>query len=169
MKAPRNPHRSDTRGERPDLESWLDEQCRVLPDLPAPPTLIPRVMAALREREARSAVWWRRPWWDWPRAAQAASLVLLSLAIGLLGWTVVEVREALLASYWQHALSEWRGQFAPLLQIGHALGGVVATLARHLKGTVGMVLMGALIALYLTCIALGTLLFRLLRSHPTTA
>lgn len=166
MSTHRDSFRSDVRGSRPDPESWLDEQLRGLPDLPAPPTLIPRVMVALREREARRAIWWQQAWWEWPRGAQAASLVLLSLAIGLLGWTYLEVREAVLASYWQHAVGEWRAQFAPLLRVGHALGGVVATLARHLTGTVGMVLLGTLIGLYLACIALGTLLFRLLRPQP---
>jgi len=147
-----------------DDEVWLDERLRELPDLEAPPTLIPRVMAALHAPKQEPVVWWQRTWWEWPRLAQAGSLVLLSAAIGLLGLMYLEIREAIVASYWQGALIEWRAQAAPLLRVFQAFGDVLAALVRTLTGAAGLMVAGVFLALYLACIGLGTVLYRLFRS-----
>lgn len=61
-------------------ERRLHEELRQLPDLEAPSTLIPGVMAAIRAREAAAIVWYRRPATDWPPALRIA-LAVGSLAV----------------------------------------------------------------------------------------
>jgi hypothetical protein len=145
-----------------DDAEWLARQLRDLPDVPAPPTLIPRVMAAVRAREAGAKAWWQRTWWEWPRPAQAASLVLLSVAIGLLGLLSVEIREAVASSYWQNALLEGQAEAAPLLRAWHALGSAVGALLSYVTRPTLLILGGVYLSLYLLCVGLGTLLYRLI-------
>lgn len=65
-----------------DLEELIGRKLRSLPEPLAPPTLWPRVRAAVEEHLARP--WYRRTWRDWPLALRAASL---ALAVGVLvGW-----------------------------------------------------------------------------------
>ena len=65
-----------------DLEELIGRKLRSLPEPLAPPTLWPRVRAAVEEHLARP--WYRRTWRDWPLALRAASL---ALAAGVLvGW-----------------------------------------------------------------------------------
>lgn len=62
------------------LERVLDRELKELPPVPAPRTLLHRVMLAVHERER--VPWFRRAWPAWPRQAQCLSLALLGL-IGL--------------------------------------------------------------------------------------
>ena len=65
---------------RPDESEDVDRALKGLPAPKAPRTLLPRVMAAVDARTARTAP---RPWLDWPHAGQRASVALVAvLAIG---------------------------------------------------------------------------------------
>ena len=52
----------------PDLEKLIHQELQKLPELTAPATLIPGVLAAIQQRAA--APWWRQAWWDWPAPAK---------------------------------------------------------------------------------------------------
>ena len=69
-----------------DLEELIGRRLRSLPEPLAPPTLWPRIRAAVEERLARP--WYRRAWREWPAALRAASLALAAAA--LLGWPLAE-------------------------------------------------------------------------------
>ncbi len=66
------------------LEDLIGRRLRALPEPQAPPTLWPRVRAAVEEHLARP--WYRRAWRSWPAALRAASLGLVAAA--LLGWSL---------------------------------------------------------------------------------
>src|SRR5215469_8424689 len=69
------------------FEIEIARELRALPDLAAPSTLAPRVMAAIERRAG--APWFTRAWPEWPVAAQAASFLLLAGLFGGLcygGW-----------------------------------------------------------------------------------
>jgi F0F1-type ATP synthase membrane subunit c/vacuolar-type H+-ATPase subunit K len=73
----------------PKLEAFVHQELRKLPDLPAPPTLASRVLAAIRARENKP--WWQQSWWNWPLAAKAAFLVMavaIAAAFTHSGWIV---------------------------------------------------------------------------------
>ncbi len=72
----------------PDLEKLIHQELQKLPELTAPATLIPGVLAAIQQRAA--APWWRRAWWDWPAPAKALfallALATAALATGGVWW-----------------------------------------------------------------------------------
>ena len=72
-----------------DLEQLIGRRLRSLPEPLAPPTLWPRVRAAVEEHLARP--WYRRTWREWPLALRAASLALAAGAVvGLVGWPLAD-------------------------------------------------------------------------------
>ncbi|MCP5520121.1 MAG: hypothetical protein H7A46_01070 [Verrucomicrobiales bacterium] len=139
----------------------LDRRLSELPDLEAPPSLITRVNAALAKEAATP--WWQRPWWFWPVPARIGSFLLLAAAIGLLGVVYLEVRQAVLASYWETALAEWRLAFDPLIEVLNTLERAGEIVARHVCGRVCMAFAGVLLLLYLLTVGLATALYRTLR------
>jgi hypothetical protein len=54
-------------------EKRLHEELRKLPEMDAPASLVPNVMAVIRARQEMMArAWWQRPATTWPLALQAA-------------------------------------------------------------------------------------------------
>ena len=72
-----------------ELERRIGLALRGLRPLASPPTLLPRVMAAVAG--ARSAPWYSRGWLTWPRAAQAVSLLLLAATGATIWWAMPAV------------------------------------------------------------------------------
>jgi hypothetical protein len=66
-----------------DLQELVDRELKRLPGPRAPRTLLPRVLAATVDRPPMP--WYREAWTVWPRAWQAASVVMLA-AIGAGIW-----------------------------------------------------------------------------------
>ncbi|HWB99211.1 MAG TPA: hypothetical protein VG672_21025, partial [Bryobacteraceae bacterium] len=58
-----------------DLETEIDRLLRELPELNAPASLAPRVLAALARKTALP--WYRQPWTAWPFYLRLAVFVLL--------------------------------------------------------------------------------------------
>jgi len=67
----------------PDLEREVHQALRRLPPPPAPRSLTPRVMAAVRAR--RDAPWYARPMTMWPIGLQALVTGLAVVPLALLG------------------------------------------------------------------------------------
>ena len=59
-----------------DSESLVQRRLQQLPRPRAPETLLPRVVAAVRQQVR--APWYRQPWVEWPLVCQAASVALLA-------------------------------------------------------------------------------------------
>lgn len=108
-----------------DLEELIDRRLRSLPEPPPPPTLWPRVRAAVEEHLARP--WYRRAWRDWPVALRAASLVLATGA--LLGWPLAG---GAAPGLWSGALGLVRGVGASMTGGAGALVTAVDVLRRAL-------------------------------------
>lgn len=58
-----------------ELAALVDRELKSLPPLHAPPTLAPRILAAIAA--CAEAPWYRRAWQTWPLALQGASLTVL--------------------------------------------------------------------------------------------
>jgi hypothetical protein len=133
----------------------LHRKLRELPDLPAPPTLVPRVLAAIH---ARAQAWWRRAWWDWPLLAQAAFVaVALGLAglVGGGGWAL------------NQNLSAISDRLAAKLPAVQPVGVQVSawlnqawTYAATFQRPVWIALLASLALTYLFCVGHGSALFR---------
>jgi hypothetical protein len=71
------------------LEAEIERELKSLPELAAPSTLIPRVLAALERRAAQP--WYLRPWLEWPLPARAVSLALVLAFFGGVGFGIWEL------------------------------------------------------------------------------
>jgi hypothetical protein len=141
------------------LEQRMHELLRQLPDRPAPATLAPRVMAAIAARKTPQ-VWWRRPFWGWPWTLQV--VVLFGVLAGLTG------------------VIYWGGAWSPQLSVSPVfarisdLGTDLASLGRALLSLADaaalvlstllrpwlMVALGLIGVMYLCCLGVGTLFYR---------
>ena len=63
--------------EQKDLEKFIHQQLRKLPEHEAPENLIANVFATLKARE--NLPWWRQPFSFWPKNTQALLIGALSL------------------------------------------------------------------------------------------
>jgi hypothetical protein len=139
-------------------EDALTEELRRLPDVEAPETLIPRVMALIRAK-ARLP-WWRQTWWHWPPAAQLFVLLsFLGLVIGLSCYGP-QAWDALAASPLGQAVAGWLQALAPLADGLSALVNAFALIIRQ-TGTLALILTAVVcLAMYLSCLGLGTMMYR---------
>jgi hypothetical protein len=89
-----------------ELERFVSRHLRALPLPGAPPTLLPRVMAAARAWSSRP--WYAREWLTWPLGWQlgSAALVLLTLAGGIVGVPLL-----------QSMAGGWMSSFASTIEV----------------------------------------------------
>jgi hypothetical protein len=149
----------------PKLERLIHRELRSLPDRPAPESLLPRVMAAIRERQ--SLPWWARPWTSWPRGAQMVSFLLLLGVLGGLGWGWPTAWEAVgpveTVGIPDRLLSPLGTLWQGIVTLGGEAMAYLNAEGRPLLLMIGCVVL----ALYLFCVGLGTALVRLvLQSRP---
>jgi hypothetical protein len=144
------------------LEAEIDRHLKDLPDLAAPPNLIPRVMTAI----ARPATPWRvRPWYAWPISAQIASV---TLALGLLlaaipGWRVVEPA---LTGPMASRFAPWRAGVACLWNAARAVVGAAPVVVEHLNKVTLLSCVAVMVMGYVVCVGFGTVFVRLTLAAP---
>ena len=141
------------------LEAAVDRELKALPNLRAPKTLLPRVMAVIDQRAG--VPWYRRAWQTWSLPLQAVSmLVLLAAFAGMCFGSWQLVHGSAVAS----AISEASGCFRILSTTLSTLGVLVNALALAVRSLGSVVLFGILVALllgYAVCVGFGTLYVRL--------
>jgi len=145
--------------ENPQLEAAVDRELKALPDLRAPRTLLPRVMAVIEQRAV--VPWYRRAWQTWPLPLQAVSLLVLLAAFGGLcfGSGQLAHTPAVVS-----ATMEASGWFGLLSTIWGSLGVLANALTLAIRSLGPLVLLGitlALLAGYAACVGFGTLYVRL--------
>lgn len=140
------------------LETEMDRELKVLPELRAPETLILRVLRAI---EARANLpWFKRAWQTWPTALQAVSFLVLACAFAGLCFAALQLSNAG-SSLAAQKLS------VPLSVLG-ALWGAVQTVAGAgsvaIKGLGSGFITGCIVAAllgYALCVGLGAVFLRL--------
>ena len=138
------------------IEAQIQLALQDLPELSAPATLAPRVMAAIRAQAVRP--WWQQSWAAWPRSIQTASLASLTfIAVALSfagGWAWQGTARPDLSGRW----------FEALAALGDTLLNTSLLLFRHAGMTWLLLGLAAVTLMYLTCVGIGTLCFRLIIS-----
>lgn len=137
------------------LEELIHGELRKLPELPAPHNLVSRVMAVLAERERQP--WWQRPWLVWPMAARSASLALLSVCIGVAGSGGYAAWQGLTPSRFgvqPLILLDW------LRDLLATLGNAALVVLRAVNPVWMIAGLAFAAFVYLTCIGLGTVCYR---------
>jgi hypothetical protein len=141
------------------LETKIQQELQSLPEWPAPPTLVRRVMQRLEYRA--SMPWYRQPWQMWPAGLRVAALVLLMASFGgvcVASWELT--RAAGFSVAWAEVRESFSGIQALWNTINVLLGAVVLVL-KHL-GTGFIVGCGLAIGMgYAICVGLGTACVRL--------
>jgi hypothetical protein len=141
------------------FEGQLNRALKELPALPAPRTLLPRVLAEIERRAALP--WYRRGWQSWPTPLRATALALLVAQLPvhcLLGWMVVR--------------SDFMSQVGQVIGTVFSFLGAIATttltLARtafasaaHLEPWQLAALLLVALAAAASCYGFGTLYYRL--------
>jgi hypothetical protein len=156
------PERGDPNREREDqtqlqLEVEIDRELKSLPEIPAPLTLIVRVMQAIARRQALP--WFRRAWQTWPVSLQVISFATLALL------------------FTATCLGAWDGATLAIQKYGSVLSvlgtlwttitvlfGALVTAVNQLPRGVLIGCLGAIVLGYTMCAAMGTFAFALLRN-----
>lgn len=140
------------------LDLAVTRRLRELPDLPAPETLVPSVMASIC---ARAVVpWYRRSWPAWPVALQGASLVLMLALFGGLcygGWKFSQTESLSLA---MRPLGEWFSAAGLIWRTLAVLGDALFFSVKQLNPAVLIAFIAVSFFSYTACIGLGTAFFR---------
>ena len=136
-----------------NLERLIHRQLRALPDLSAPNELIPNVLAAIQARALKP--WYASPWMTWPITLRLASALLF---FGALTAAVVFGRD-ILHSIWQ-ILGNPFSALEPIGQSIVALGNALALVLRSMQLQL-IIAISFFGFLYLTCIGMGTVFFRI--------
>ncbi len=139
-------------------DNALDRALKNLPEKPAPATLIPLVMSRIKAPiEGR---WHRRLWWQWPFWLRATSGVLLpALIVGLL---------SLWSRYYETEMSPAVDRGINVCQtvfysLASALGGIPFQFDGEFCRIVFLTASLLLLGMYLTCIGVGTFIYRTVR------
>jgi hypothetical protein len=138
------------------LEEIIHARLRKLPDLPAPPTLVPAVLQKIQERAA--LLWWQRSWTNWPPAVQALS-ILLSVGLLTAAWFLTGNVAAETVQLAGKARSSF-GLLDQIVSVLQALGGTVQIILKSIHSQFLLIAAIVIGSLYLSTIALGTMFYR---------
>ncbi|HEX9785022.1 MAG TPA: hypothetical protein VGA56_20130 [Opitutaceae bacterium] len=149
-------------------EKRLHDELRKLPELEAPPSLVPDVMAAIRARqEAQAAAWWKRPATTWPpamRAALSVSALVLFAALVFGGQLLApQIANSTEASWLSLAGTKIAGLWSAAVALVNALGLV---LREVLSPLLLVVIAGACFS-YVALLGIGGALWRVAANQAT--
>lgn len=141
-----------------DLDRLIHRELRGLPDVAAPRQLGASVMTKLAAREQR--VWWRQPWLNWPLPIRLVSMMSSLAFLAVAGWWALDAWAS--ASVAVETVSRSSVLLATLRDWAGALGNSGEKALSELPRDYLFIGLGVLAGLYLACIGLGTVFFRIL-------
>ncbi|MEO6004182.1 MAG: hypothetical protein ABIZ04_17365 [Opitutus sp.] len=146
-----------------DLEKFIHQTLRSLPNRPAPRSLEARVLAAIDQRAALP--WWKHSFARWPVAAKGAFLVLsaglVKLALMFTVWAVGGFQGS-------EVVAAFVGQFTwvdAIVGAVRAMGDSVGIVVRNIPAFWLYGIIAAVAAVYATLFSVGATAYRALYSH----
>jgi len=140
------------------LEAQIDRALKALPELPAPPTLIARVMQAIARNQALP--WFRRAWQTWPTQWRVVSFALLAILFAGICFGVWELSNLGVSAVTRSSSFSILGTLWNTL---NALWGAAVNVVSHLNKGLVIGCVAAIAFGYAMCAALGTFCFALAR------
>lgn len=151
----------------PDWERRLHEELRKLPELEAPATLVPNVLAAIRARESGDGAraWYRQPATSWPVALRFALAIaaLVLFAVIAFGASSIDPSAAPTST-----LGMFAQKLLGLLSGARALVEALVLVVREALSPLVAAIIGAMIFSYLALLGIGSALWRA-ALHPRGA
>jgi hypothetical protein len=149
--------------EQKELEQFIHQQLRRLPEREAPENLMGNVFAALAARQ--NAPWWKQPFTSWPRTTQGLLYATLSLAFVAVVYFAWRPAEALNGS----SLLERASSFAWLGRVLDTLASSALMVFRTVPWQWFVALAVVLLAMYAACVATGFALYRITARQGASA
>ena len=141
------------------LETAIDRELKALPELSAPKTLLPRVLASIQRQQR--APWYHQSWLQWPVPARVTVFALLAALFGGLCFGAWQVGQGdSLSAVVQPASGLLRGA----LTLWHAAVVLLESLILAVRSLGTWFLAGCLAIImigYASCLGLGSLWLRL--------
>src|SRR3954468_14134709 len=141
------------------LEAEIDRELKSLPEIPAPATLISRVMATIELRAALP--WFRRAWHTWPDPLQGLFLVTMLALFGGICFGAWEVTHTTTFALAVHKVGGWFSGLAAIWTALNALAAAVLAILKQLNTAVVIAFMVAAALGYAIFLTLGTVYVRL--------
>jgi hypothetical protein len=149
------------RNQNHSLEQWnrrLDLALKNLPERPAPADLFPQVMAKVQARKEEKQE--KRPWRAWPQWLRVTTAALALLLMGYLSVLGFQLYETRVIPVFSQIAQAFLTTCASLSGICSELRETLGSKALHyVLLTVSLLLFG----MYLTCLGLGTFIYRTVR------
>jgi hypothetical protein len=142
-----------------NLEVEIDRELKSLPEIPAPVTLISRVVASIELRKALP--WFRRAWDTWPSSLQGIFLVAMLALFGGICFGVWEGTQTTTFALAAHKVGGWFSGMSAIWTALNALAGSALAIVKQFNTAVVIALIviaGLGYAIFLT---LGTVYVRL--------
>ena len=146
--------------EQKELEQFIHQQLKKLPEREAPEGLMGEVFAAIAARE--NAPWWKQPFTSWPRQSQAllyTALSLLFVAAVYYAWRPAEAINV--GAIHVNAISEKASSFAWIGRLEETLSSTAVGILRTLPWQWFVAVAVVLVSMYAACVATGFALYRI--------
>jgi hypothetical protein len=150
------------KNSQPNLEELIHRELLKLPVRSAPATLIPRILARIEAQSRRR--WWQRPWTQWPISLQVAAVPLMLAMVTSALWALWALSALSNRAMPAAELSAMPSNFGPagaVWDVASALGTAVVVVGRSANQQWLWLSLFVPIAMYLACIGLGTLAYRM--------
>jgi hypothetical protein len=140
-----------------ELERFIHQTLRALPDRKAPGTLEARVLA---EVERRAAIpWWHKSWSSWPQPVRAAFLVLCGALVVVAG---IYIQAGFDTTRFQAGIAPALALASQAWSIVRSIGDFVTMVARHISPLWFYGAIAAVVSLYAMLFGLGAAAYRML-------
>lgn len=149
--------------ENKELERFIDQQLKKLPEREAPDALMANVFAAIAARE--DAPWWKQPFTSWPRNSQVMLFTALAMIFG--GAVYAAWRPA--AAINAESLVERASSFAWIGRVFETLVASGVAIIRQLPWQWFVAIAVVLVAMYAACVATGFAIYRITARQKATA
>ena len=141
--------------EQKELERFIDQQLKKLPEHDAPEDLMANVFAAIKARKA--APWWKQPFTSWPRNSQALLFGTLAVAFTAIVWAAWRPAEALSGTN----LAERASSFGWVGRVLETLGSVTLAMLKSVPWQWLVAFVVVTVAMYAACAATGFAIYRI--------
>jgi hypothetical protein len=149
--------------EQKELEQFIHQQLKKMPEREAPEDLVSNVFAAIAARE--NAPWWKQPFTSWPRNTQS----LLYTAVALLFVTAVYYAWRPAEAINVNVISERASSFAWIARLVETLSSTAVGVLRTLPWQWLVAVAVVLVSMYAACAATGFALYRITARQRSAA